>query len=138
MEKKNENLAWKFILLIIVSLALLSTGDAQTRLHPEKYYQEYFAKQLHGSQTESTLDGRTRVGILTNTLAIECDFADKWRESIGQSLYYGMKTDRKPCVMLIMEDYERDLKYLTRLLKVANKYHILVFAIHADLKWYIY
>ena len=40
------------------------------------------------------LDG-TRCDILTDTHAIEVDFADKWAEAIGQSLKYATQTGKK-------------------------------------------
>ena len=76
---------------------------------------------------EYKLDDNTRVDCLTNEYAVEFDFASKWSESIGQSLYYALKTDLKPAVVLIMEKPAKDLKYLNRLYQVSNKFGITVY-----------
>lgn len=58
--------------------------------------------------------GKTRCGCLTTTHAIEFDFADKWYEAVGQSLYYSYMSGEKPGIVLILEN-PTDAKYLTRL-----------------------
>ena len=68
----------------------------------------------------------TRVDCLTSTHAIEVDFANKWAESIGQSLFYAEMTGKKPGVYLIIES-DRDYRYLKRLKLVAKKYGITIF-----------
>lgn len=69
----------------------------------------------HKGVMEYRLNDNTRVDCLTDTLAVEFDFANKWAECIGQALYYGQKTGKTPACVLIMEDEEKDLKYLRRL-----------------------
>ena len=63
----------------------------------------------------NTFNDKTRVDCLTPTLAVEIDFANKWAECIGQALYYGKMTNRQPACVLIMENPEKDTKYLNRL-----------------------
>ncbi|WP_171018846.1 hypothetical protein ACONUD_00725 [Microbulbifer harenosus] len=41
-----------------------------------------------GGVAEYVLPDRTRVDCLTETHAMEFDFAPKWAEAIGQALYY--------------------------------------------------
>ncbi len=65
---------------------------------------------------------------MTEEYAIEFDFAKKWAESIGQALYYAMETDKKPGVVLILED-PKDERYLKRLLEVSEEYKIKVWTI---------
>lgn len=66
---------------------------------------------------------RTRVDCLTDTHAIEFDFGTKWAESIGQSLYYGLQTGKKPGVVLILEK-PTDMKYWIRLNSAITHYGI--------------
>lgn len=73
---------------------------------------------------EYILDDRTRVDCLTRNYAIEFDFARKWVEAIGQALYYGLKTGRRPGVVLIMEDPIKEGRYLDRLRAVADQHGI--------------
>ena len=49
-------------------------------VYPEKVYQLEFAKTLNTAQTEVVAPDGTRCDILTNTHAIEVDFANKWEK----------------------------------------------------------
>ena len=75
--------------------------------------------------TEYRLDDGTRLDCLTDDYAIEFDFAPKWAESVGQALYYSLKTGRQPGVVLIMVN-DGDERYLERLNALAVKYNIKV------------
>jgi hypothetical protein len=89
-------------------------------LHPEKYYQNQWCAQ-HNGQAEVILPDRTRCDCLTDTHAIEFDFGPKWAEAIGQSLYYGLQTGKRPGIVLILEQ-ESDYKYWIRLNTTINHY----------------
>ena len=60
------------------------------KTYPENFYQKQYAKKL-GGRTEVTMPDGARCDILTETHAIEVDFADKWAEAFGQSLNYAMQ-----------------------------------------------
>jgi hypothetical protein len=107
--------------LIIVGLVLFCNTAEAKRLNPESYYQYNWCKDK--GITEYVLSDGTRVDCLTSTEAIEFDFANKWAECIGQSLYYGIKTNRKATCALIIEK-ETDYKYLKRIKTVADKHGI--------------
>jgi hypothetical protein len=77
---------------------------------------------------EYVLDDKTRVDCLTDTLAVEVDFAQKWAEAVGQSLYYAYKTGKKPGIVLILERPEHS-RYLDRLKPLAEKHQIELFTI---------
>ena len=68
---------------------------------------------------EYKLSDKTRVDCVTKNYAVEFDFAPKWAEAIGQSLYYGIMTNKKPAVVLIIEKPE-DFRYYQRIKKVAD------------------
>lgn len=114
--------------LLVLLLCLFQVSPVFAHAHLEKEYQMYWAK-AHAAQTEVVLEDKTRVDCVTAEYALEVDFASKWAESIGQSLYYGIKTGKKPAVLLIMENGNKDVKYLKRLQTVAHKYDITVFTI---------
>lgn len=116
-------------LCIILSFIFISTGTGLAKhLHLEKEYQDAYARKVNGA-VEVVLNDGARVDILTPDYAIEVDFAQKWAESIGQSLYYAICTERKPAVLLILENPLKDFKYLMRLRTVAEKYNITIFTI---------
>ena len=108
----------KFIILILF-LNLILPVQAK-RIYSEKVYQTQWCNQ-HKGVMEYRLSDKTRVDCLTDTLAVEFDFANKWAECVGQSLYYSRQTNRQPACVLIMENGEKDLKYLYRLRKTAYK-----------------
>lgn len=113
----------------LLALCLVLTLSLEAKhLHKEKVYQEHFCK-TYGGITEYRLKDKTRVDCLLQDYAIEVDFAQKWAESIGQSLYYAAQTSRKPAVLLIMEDKEKDQKYLDRLENVSKTHNISIWII---------
>ena len=67
---------------------------------------------------------KARVDCVTKTHAIEFDFASKWAESIGQSLYYAEVLNKTPGIVLIVEDEIKDQKYINRVRSIAKKYCI--------------
>ncbi|MFC2073874.1 hypothetical protein ACFLR3_01340, partial [Campylobacterota bacterium] len=90
-----------FLLYALIVLSLQAK-----HLYKEKVYQEHFCNKF-GGVTEYRLKDKTRVDCLLDEYAIEVDFASKWAESIGQSLYYASQTSRKAAVLLIMEDIQQ-------------------------------
>ncbi len=120
------------VLLGIVSLFLGCQKEEKRvyyKKHTEKYYQQKFCNSL-GGKMEVRLSDRTRVDCLTDEYAIEVDWAKKWAEGIGQSLYYSIMTHKKPAVALIVG--RKDNRYIKRLEKVANRLGIKVFLIEKE------
>jgi len=112
----------KKILLLIALILFTVSAFSQTRQR-ESYYQQKFA-EIVGGEREVVLKDRTRVDIVTDTHTIEVDFAEKWAESIGQSLHYeGMFSDKKAGVLLVL-DLDREERFLDRLMGVAAKHGI--------------
>jgi len=96
--------------LIILMLLFVASTAAAGHIYKERDYQEVWCKQA-GGITEYVLDDGARVDCLTDDYAIEFDFAPKWAEAVGQSLYYALKTGRKPGIVLILEKKE-DRRFL--------------------------
>lgn len=111
------------VLMVVLSGAVASAGHLQK----EKFYQDEWCDKVGGIK-EYRLDDGTRVDCLTDQYAIEFDFASKWAESVGQSLYYSFKTGKRPGVVLIMEK-EDDARFLARLNLLAERYGIKVWQI---------
>jgi hypothetical protein len=97
----------KLVLLFLIFIALPVQA---AHLYKEKDYQEVWCKKA-GGITEYVLDDGARVDCLTDEYAIEFDFASKWAEAVGQSLYYALKTGKKPGIVLILEK-ETDRRFL--------------------------
>lgn len=123
----------KLLLLLILMLLSLTMLSQKKK---EIYFQMKFANNIKGD-TEIVLEDNSRVDILTDTYAIEVDFAENWAESIGQSLFYAEMTKKKPAVLLIMNSTSKpDDKCLVRLLKVAKLNHITVWTMDYDTDQY--
>jgi len=80
----------------------------------------------YGAEVEVRLDDGTRCDLVTETEAIECDWAKngKWAEAIGQSLYYAIELEKKPAIILLVKDPKRDQRYVDRCRKVCDRYGI--------------
>lgn len=88
------------------------------------------AESLSGkykADREVRLPDGTRCDLVNAEYAIEVEYPKKWAESIGQSLYYGIELKKKPAVLFLVEDRERELKYLKRARAVAEKHGITVY-----------
>ena len=75
----------------------------------------------------------TRVDCITKKYAVEFDFANKWAESVGQALYYGIMTGKKPLVVLILENPQKQMIYYQRVKKLSEKYNFDVEFITQDI-----
>lgn len=115
----------KLILIFAAAMYTLPAWCAPAHKYLEKDYQEVWCRASNG-KTEVILPDKARVDCVTNSHAIEFDFAKKWGESIGQALYYSAVLNKKAGVVLILENGVKDIRYLERLRKVANLYGITV------------
>ena len=108
-----------YIFLFLISFLTISPVWAK-RLYHEAVYQKKWC-MVHQGIPEYKLPDATRVDCLTTDLAVEFDFADKWAECVGQAIYYGKMTNRQGACVLIMENGEKDIKYLKRLRRAAYR-----------------
>ena len=89
--------------------------------HSESSYQHAWCSAHNGIEEYENNDF-TRVDCLTNTHAIEFDFANKWAESVGQAEHYALKTGKKGKVVLILEKPKKEMVYFNRV-KELGKLH---------------
>ena len=102
------------IAIVVLSVIFYFNMPTQTdeifgspRHGTERYWQDVIHEELSqrdgwGSiEKEYRLDDGTRVDLLLENEACEIDWADKWAEGVGQSIYYGLKTRRGPLVILL-------------------------------------
>lgn len=121
----------KKTLFTIFILFFFQIPTLSAHTHMEKEYQFKWCS-LNNGNIEYKLPDSTRIDCLTSEYAIEFDFASKWAESVGQSLFYAMSTNKKPGIVLIMENPEKDEKYLKRLQKLANTYNIKIWTMNSE------
>lgn len=77
----------------------------------------------HEGVMEFMLPDRSRCDCLTETHAVEVDFAAKWKEAVGQSLHYAGLTKKAPGIVLILKS-EKDEKYLLGLKRVISEFNL--------------
>lgn len=113
------------IFITVLNLFILNSLSVNAKhIFSEKEYQKKWCNSQFDCKMEYKLFDNTRIDCLTPTHAIEFEFANKWAEAIGQSLYYAEVSNRKAGIVLIMEDKEKEQKYLKRLQIVAHKHKI--------------
>jgi len=98
-------------LVVVVGVVLtnLKKEDAifTSNYGTERWWQDIIHEELsqrdgwESIEKEHRLDDGTRVDLLLPRQACEIDWADKWAEGIGQSIYYGLKTRKAPLVILL-------------------------------------
>lgn len=107
---------------IAIAIILIASTSYAGHLHPESWYQARWC-QARGGQVEVVLPDRTRCDCLTDDHAIEIDFAEKWAEAIGQSLYYSLQTGKRAGIALILES-ESDRKHWIRLNSTIRHFNL--------------
>ena len=98
----------------LLSLGALFLSMLPISLHAQKEsdYINQLTAHFGGISEYKVENGR--VDILTDEYAIEVERAEKWKHSIGQSLWYALQTNKKPGIILIIEDIS-DRKHGIRL-----------------------
>lgn len=114
-------------IFILFILAFITTPVFAAHQYPEAYYQKQWCERWNG-KPELKLDDGCRIDCLTKNYAVEFDFAPKWAEAVGQSLHYGIKTGKKPAIILILES-KKDWAYYNRLKNIC--------LLHGITLWYV-
>lgn len=124
MRKKYQNKIITFLITFILmfsgfyylGLSYVPLELYDTQVMPANKTEDFYVTQWCGQnfgRKEAILWDMTRVDCLTKDYAIEFDFAKKWAESVGQSLYYAKMTNKKPAVVLILSNWA-DLRFVKR------------------------
>lgn len=118
------------LLLLIIPLSV-NAKTAKGHIFYEKEYQNHWCS-LNNGTAEYRLPDKSRVDCVTDNYAIEFDFTNKWAEAIGQALFYANELNKTPGIVLISEKGNKDLKYIDRVNKVADKLGIMVWIIKPE------
>ncbi|ANS03338.1 hypothetical protein [uncultured Mediterranean phage uvDeep-CGR2-KM19-C37] len=94
---------WKWVALSVCSLVAIDERTEVERLA------ERFA-----AQTEVRLWDNTRADMVTATEAYEVDYAPKWAEAVGQSLYYAEVLRKKPAIVLLVRNLKSERQFVYR------------------------
>lgn len=107
-------------ILTAIALLLTTAADAREQRRHEPYYAALWCAE-QGGRPEVRLASGNRADCITETHAIEVDWARKFRQGIGQSLDYAQETGKRAGILLLLRD-ERDYRYWIRLNTVIE-YH---------------
>ena len=132
--KKKNYLSKNKTAGFITTLFLMVTGIYYIGLNyiPEKWYEtqtmmpnqleSYYVNQWCTNdfgRKEAILWDMTRVDCLAKDYAVEFDFAKKWAEAVGQSLYYSQMTGKLPAITLILTS-PADYRYVKRVERLGK------------------
>ena len=112
----------------ILTIALLFTSQLTSQLtSPTAPRETDVVKQIasrYNARVEVRLWDATRVDMLSDDTAWEVDWSHKWAEGIGQALYYAAVTRKRPGLVLLVRDMDRDRRYVYRAQTVCAKHGI--------------
>jgi len=75
----------------------------------------------YDAETEVVLWDGTRCDLLSDTEAIEADWAAKWPDAIGQASWYSIVTGKRPAVLLLIRDAAAESRYIYRATAVCER-----------------
>jgi len=99
---------------IIIFFICLSSFSAKSQIgdYSEKEIADYIQGLIGGQREVSVPSGR--IDLVHNDIAYEIEWASKWKESIGQALWYAQQSNNKPGIILLLKK-KSDYKYLLQL-----------------------
>jgi hypothetical protein len=99
----------KICAIYLMITAIIPAITFATSYVPEKHYRERWCSD-HGGQVDVLLSDQSHCECLTETHAVEFEFAPQWAGVLGKALGGAVQTGRKAGVVLILRSKE-DLKY---------------------------
>ena len=106
----------RFVILI-PSLLLLSASPTLAESEREAYLR--LAPKYNASHDVHLSDG-SFADLVSDEYAFEVDWAPKWQQSIGQAALYALLTGKKPAIILLVSDAEKEKRYIDRCRKVCE------------------
>lgn len=99
----------------LLSLVWLLVFPLVLPLSAQRYeadYADLIQRELGGRREVAITSGY--VDLLNSDYAIEIEFANKWKQAIGQALWYGLQTNRQAGIVLIKRS-PKENKYVIQL-----------------------
>jgi len=122
----------RLCILIIPAIYLSCTQEV---IKNENFYADKIQKAIGGEREVSVSNGR--VDLVTNEYAFEIEWAWNWKEAVGQSLWYGLQTNKKPGIILIMRQnaefkYVQQLESALQYSNLSEQIHVLLYPTDFD------
>ena len=106
-----KHILFTFIFCTVVAASAYAMSEGE-------YQKEWCAK--HNGEIDYKTQDKTTVDCLTDTYAVELDYAEKWVQSMRKSRDHSLSTGKAPGVVLILQN-SADEKHLFKLRKVVEK-----------------
>lgn len=119
---------------VVVAMATTALQAQDGPKWDENHWTDWIVEQHEAEEWQEnfrTPDG-SYVDILTPTHAIEVDWARKWKEAVGQSLFYAIATGKEPGIILLVKDWKTERTYYLRCLVVCAKHGIELVTVDAS------
>jgi hypothetical protein len=100
------------ILILLFLTFKCITGLGQSPNWNENEHADFIQTLIGGEREFSVESGR--IDLLTDEYAFEVEWANKWKDAIGQAVWYGLQTNKKPGIILLLKSKE-DYKYYIQL-----------------------
>ena len=117
-------MSFKFIVLLLVLTPTPLLAEYPTEVewqNNEANWSRYVADE---SSIEVRLWDDTRCDYVSDTHAIEIDWARKPYEAVGQAMYYSIVLDKEPGIILLVKNKATDRKYVFRCQTICAKLNI--------------
>lgn len=118
--QRIRGLAALLLLGMFCGLIVGMAADTAPALWESEYQACERLAEKYEAEREVRLEDGCRVDLLSQTEAIEVDWARKWCEAVGQSLYYAIETDRCAGIILLLRDPADDERFVARCKKVCD------------------
>lgn len=112
-------LPWLPLVLAILCYTFLANCQGLDRT--PKHERDFLVKiqKLIGGEMEVTVPGG-RADLLLDKVVFEVERANRWKHAVGQALWYGLQTERRPGIILIGQN-ESDYRYLDQLQLLVDR-----------------
>ena len=104
----------KLIFGMLLTLVLALPIQA-THLYSKSSYQNAYCSQIPNVQVNYVTNKKTYVDCLTDSHVIEFVFAPKYAKGLGKALINSFLTGKKSRIVLIVENPEKERKYIENL-----------------------
>jgi hypothetical protein len=98
------------ILILLFLTFNVIEGFSQSNDWNENEHADFIQALIGGEREHSVESGR--IDLLTDEYAFEIEWANKWKDAIGQAIWYGLQTNKKPGIILLLKSKENYKYYI--------------------------
>lgn len=122
--RKGNVMKYLIFFILVVPVTCYATS-----YQPIDTYQAEWCTKNGGQVDYIAEDEISNFACIKDQYAICLDYIGKWKEAVGQALYYSVVTGKKPGIAVITTNSQEDSKKLKSLKLVSDKFKIMVWEI---------